>query len=139
MATVRLQIVAAVAAALDAALAIPVYRNLDYAISEGSLPALAVQSVDDATSEGRLNALEQEMQLDIVVLVSGSADPEAAVDPYEAAAHAVLYGAATFGGHPVVVRRIGAAWQFDLGDSAQRSLRYGIAYASAVADLEAAA
>lgn len=140
MSTVRLQIVNAIATALGTATGLTVHRNLDYALQDTNLPALAVISADDApTGEYAMAALSQRAQVDIAVLVGREANPEAAADPYEAQVHAALYGAQTFAGHHVVTRRVAGGWQFDLGDTAQRLLRYEFSYFCAVADLEAAA
>lgn len=139
MASVRLQIVDAVAAALATATSLTVHRNLDYAIADTTLPAIAVTSVEDEPQDdGSMNLLLQHCMLEIAVLVSRSANPEAAADPIEADIHAALYGSQSFGGHPAFFRRVAAAWQFDLGDSAQRLLRYDFTYKSALADLEQA-
>jgi hypothetical protein len=142
VATIRLEIVDAVAAALATATGLTVHRNLDFAVSAGALPALAVTSVEDAPDEtnrigASLSALAHECLLEVSILVAGSANPEAEADPYEAAVHAALYGATAFGGHNAVFSRVAAGWSFDLGDCAQRALRYRFAYASGMTDLEA--
>lgn len=139
MATVRLQIVNAIATALATATGLTVHRNLDYAIADGALPAIAVISVEDAPQEDSgINALRQSGLIEVAVLVSGSANPEAAADPFEADIHAALYAAHAFGGHAAFFQRVAASWQFDLGDSAARLLRYSFTYETALADLESA-
>lgn len=139
MSTVRLQIVDAAASAIATATALTVHRNLDYAIADGSLPAVAVTSVEDAPQEDSgMNALRQSGLIEVALLVSGSATPEADADPYEAAVHAALYGSHQFGGHAAFFQRVAASWQFDLGDSAARLLRYSFTYQTALADLESA-
>lgn len=139
MSTVRLQIVDAAASAIATATALTVHRNLDYAIADGSLPAVAVTSVEDAPQEDSgMNALRQSGLIEVALLVSGSATSEADADPYEAAVHAALYGSHQFGGHAAFFQRVAASWQFDLGDSAARLLRYGFTYQTALADLESA-
>ncbi len=142
MATVRLQIVNAIATALATATGLTVHRNLDYALRDTALPAIAVTSVEDAPDEANrigapLSGLAQEGLIEVAILVAGSANPEADADPYEAAVHGALYGATAFGGHNAVFSRVAAGWSFDLGDCAQRALRYRFAYASGMTDLEA--
>lgn len=140
MSTVRLQIVDAIATALGTATGLEVHRNLDYALEDENLPALVVMSGDDAPDEAptQIQVLDQVMSLEITVLAAASANPEAAADPFEAAVHAALCAAATFGGHAVIVNRQGGSWAFDLGDIAARSVRYRIGYRTRWADLETA-
>ena len=140
MKTVRLQIVEAVAEALYEATFLPVYRNLDHALEAQKLPVLLAQSGDDIPAEDatQINVLDQTMTLEITVLAAPSEDPEAAADPLEASVHAALMSAATFGGHQVMVNRLGGSWAFDLGDIAARSVRYRIGYRTAWADLTSA-
>lgn len=140
MTTVRLQIVDAIATALATATGLTVHRNLDYALEDENLPALVVMSGDDAPDEAptQIHVLDQVMSLEITVLAAASANPEAAADPFEAAVHAALCGAAAFGGHAVIVNRQGGSWAFDLGNIAARSVRYRIGYRTRWANLQAA-
>lgn len=140
MSTVRLQIVEAIATALGTATGLTVFRNLDYALEAENLPVLMVQSGDDAPEEAptQNQVLDQVMNLEITVLAAANDDPEAAADPYEAQVHAALCGATAFGGHGVMVNRLGGSWAFDLGDIAARTVRYRVGFRSRWADLTSA-
>ena len=138
--TVRLQVVEAVSTALGTAVALTVHRNLDYALEDGNLPVLLVQSGDDVPEDDptQSQVMDQTLILEITVLAAASADPESAADAYEATLHAALCGATAFGGHAVRVDRLGGSWAFDLGDIAARTLRYRIGYRTRWADLTSA-
>lgn len=140
MTTVRLQIVDAIATALATATGLTVFRNIDYALEAENLPVLLVQSGDDSPEDDptQMQVMDQTMSLEVTVLAAANADPEAAADPYEATVHSTLCGAATFGGHGVLVNRQGGSWAFDLGDMAARTLRYRIGYRTRWADLTSA-
>lgn len=129
MTTVRLQIVDAAAAALATATGLTVYRNLDYALDAGNLPALAVVSGDDAPGpDGSFDQAHTEASIDIAVLIANDADPEAAADPYESQIHAAMMTPTGFAGHPVRMERGPGGWAFDLGDCAVRHLNYRVGF-----------
>jgi hypothetical protein len=138
MSTIRLQIVDAIAAALGEATNLTPYRNLDFALEAENLPALVVISGPDRLDEtpAPLSVMDQTAELEIVVLVANSANPEAAADPYEAFIHAALMAATDFGGHSVLMNRGGGAWSFDLGDCAARHLSYRVGYRTSFTNLE---
>jgi len=138
MASIRLEIVDAIATALATATGLTAWRNLDFALDEDKLPALVVLSSDDRPEESptQIRTLDQLADIEISILVAGSENPEADADPYEVSAHAALMAAAGFGGHPVTVQRLSGGWNFSLGDCVARNLAYRIGYRSAWADLE---
>ena len=140
MSTIRLQIVNAIATALGTATGLTVWRNLDFALETEKLPALVVMSGDDSPEPDltQNQVLDQTVAIEVTVLIANSATPEASADPYEADVHSSLLGAASFGGHPVMIDRISGGWNFDLGDCAARHLNYRIAYRTRFADLESA-
>lgn len=139
MSTFRLQIVSAIAAALSTAIGLVVHRNLDYALEDRNLPVLVVRSLPDQTLEdgNGVSILEQQADIEIVILVANSEDPEAAADPYEAQVHAALTVPASFAGHSNNVRRISGSWDFDLGDCCARHLVYQVEYSTSMTSLEA--
>lgn len=136
MSTVRLQIVDAIAAALATATGLTVYRNLDYALEDSNLPALVVASGEEQVSDRMIGKIDHQVMLDIAVLIAGSATPESAADPYEAQIHAALFGATSFGGFPLLMERVSAGWQFDLGDCCARGLRYQFTHTTSMTSLE---
>ncbi|MBI3096341.1 MAG: hypothetical protein HYY97_15845 [Rhodocyclales bacterium] len=137
MTTVRLQVVDAVATALESATRLTLWRNLDYALESENLPALVVISGEDKPDENPspLGVLDQNVVIEIDVLLANSENPEAAADPYEAAIHAAMM-ASGFAGYGDLVRRLGGTWDFDLGDCAARRLAYRVGYRTAENNLE---
>lgn len=138
MATVRLAIVDEIASGLARSTGLRVHRNLDYAIEDRNLPAISVTSGNDqpADSAAPLGVLDQEVQVDINIIVARSANPEATVDPHEAAIHSWLYSITELAGQPVLVDRISGAWDFDLGDCGARRLSYRFGYRTSANNLE---
>lgn len=139
MSTIRLQIVSAIAAALGTATGLPVFRNLDYALEDRNLPALVVRSLPDQTLDdgNGVSILEHQSEIEIVILVAESNDPEAAADHYEVQVHAALTVPASFAAHSNSVRRISGSWDFDLGDCCARHLVYQVGYSTSMISLEA--
>jgi hypothetical protein len=137
MSTVRLQIVSAIAAALGTATGLVVYRNLDFALEDRNLPALVVRSLQDHPADSFISFTEHQAEIEIVVLIAGTADPESAADPYEALIHAAIFASGSFAGHAVVMERISGSWDFELGDCCARHLVYRISYRTTTTSLEA--
>lgn len=136
MSTVRLRIVDAMAAAIAAATGLTPYRNLDYALEANNLPAVVLRAGHEGASAGEISATTTEAEVEIHVLVSNSANPEASADPIDALIHRALFADFRFGGLARELNRVSAGWDFDLGDCCQRSLVYRVAYSTKVNDLE---
>lgn len=140
MSTVRLQIVDAIAAAIAAAATTANhYRNLDHALAAGRTPAIAIIDGDDApdADAGPLTKLHQVAEIEFHILVANCETPAASADPFEALIHGALMTPTSFASHPVRIERIGGAWQFGLGDCADREIRYRVRYSTSLDDIEA--
>lgn len=136
MSTVRLQIISAVAAALETATGLTVYRNLDYALESENMPAIALQSGPDRSETGINGVMNFDADIEIHILVANSSDPESEADQIEAQAHRALFADFRFGGLARNLERVSADWNFDLGDCCQRSLVYRVQFAARYNDLE---
>lgn len=139
MSSIRLQIVTGLVVVLNSATSLEVYRNLDYALEDNNLPALAVRSGEDQVTDTDISAtgdMEQQFNLDVSILIANSADPESAADVFEVQAHAALAGTSVIGTHAVEIERVSGGWDFDLGDCCERRIVYRVGYRSSIASLE---
>lgn len=138
MSTIRLRIADAMASAISTATGLTPYRNLDYALEDKNLPAVALQSGDEGDSSGIGGVATTDAMVSIHILVAGSGDPELAADSLEAQIHAALFADLRFGGLARELRRVSGGWNFDLGDCCQRTINYQFFYNTRIDNLEAA-
>jgi hypothetical protein len=139
MSTIRLRIIDALATLLATATGLTVYRNLDYALEDDAFPALVIERGGDTPDEdvSPLGVIDHQLLLKVMVVVAGSANPEAAADAYEAAIHAALMAATTAAGISIDVRWRGAMEpSFDLGDCGVFPLAYSVAFRTSYTSLE---
>lgn len=124
MSTARLAVRNALVSVIGTATGLTVYRNLDYALEERLLPAVAVTSDDDgrATELDTLDEQGRQARFFVHVLVAASADPEADADVIEDQFMAAVRADWTLGGAAIYGEYLGGEWNFDLGDCAIRRL-----------------
>ena len=115
----REQILAQVATALGASTLIiqPVHRSRVVPLARGSLPAIAVEPVNDsAESETPLGFLQWNLQFRVIVLVAGEV-PDQVADPIAEDVHAKIMSNTTLNG--LVIDIMPNSVSFDLIDGDQ--------------------
>ena len=115
----REQILAQVATALGASTLIiqPVHRSRVVPLARGSLPAIAVEPVNDsAESEAPLGFLQWNLQFRVIILVAGEV-PDQVADPIAEDAHAKIMSNTTLNG--LVIDIMPNSVSFDLIDGDQ--------------------
>jgi hypothetical protein len=130
MTTTRLLVRNALIARLETTTGMTALRNLDFAVEDRNLPALAVQSGnDDYYPEASTIAGDAgQARFGVVLLVEASDDPEAAADVFEAAIRADLKANPTLSGAAISLRYLGGEWDFDYGDLALRRLIFEVIF-----------
>lgn len=140
MTSVRLRIVDAVAAKVQAATGRAPFRNLDFDVEERNAPYENVASGEDGAHHGNIGArAETSVDVEVAFVVAQSTNPEAATDATECAVHAALLADTRLGGLAKNVRRLGGKWEFDLGDCCRRTVAYRVDFGVAINNLEAVA
>lgn len=130
MSTKRLLVRNAFIAAAQTATGLVPFRNLDFALAENRLPALAVLSAHDAVDDDTGDFAEPGyvVRFEAHVLVAGASDPEAAADVIEKALRDALTANPTLTGLAIDVAYRGGDWNFDLGDCAARRLAFDVRF-----------
>lgn len=122
MSTKRLQVRDALVATIKAATAMEPYLNLDHALEDRNLPAVAIVSGEDAPDDANstFDELAWRGRFGVHVLVAANEDPEAAADAIETVILAALSADVSLGGIATRHEVAGGEWEFDLGDCALR-------------------
>lgn len=133
--TARLGIRDALATLVGTATGLTPYLNLDFALSDETLPAVAITSgpdeIDDEAGTHLSGAYEgTTARFDVRVLVAGGSDPEAVADGYELAIRTAVKSDPTLSDKATHTRYLGGDWDFDLGDCAVRRLAFQATFIS---------
>jgi hypothetical protein len=135
MSTKRLQVRDALISLIATATGLTPFTNLDFALEEAGLPAVAVVSESDSVdveASSAVSSAPEVVQATFAVhlLVSRSADPESEADGIETLIRAALAANPSLGGVAQYVRYRGGDWAFDLGDSASRRMVFRAVFIS---------